>query len=141
VTPERSIAPDVGATSYPPYLRAFSEHGVSVVLNLRLERIRREGNRLVATFLDEYGGKRIEKSADQVIVEHGSKPADELYFELRPGSRNLGEVDYAALVTQRPQAVERNSEGDYQLYRIGDAVSSRNIHAAIYDALRLIRTM
>ncbi len=141
VTPERSVAPDVGATSFPPYLRAFSEHGVGVTLNLRLERIRREGNRLVATFFDEYGRKRIEKAADQVIVEHGSKPVDDLYFELKSGSRNHGEVDYAALIAQRPQAVERNPEGGYQLYRIGDAVSSRNIHAAVYDALRLVRTM
>ncbi len=141
VTPERSVAPDVGATSFPPYLRAFSEYGVGITLNLRLERIRRDGNRLVATFLDEYGRKRIEKTADQVIVEHGSKPVDDLYFELRPGSRNQGEVDYAALIAQRAQAVERNPEGGYRLYRIGDAVSSRNIHAAVYDALRLVRTM
>ena len=26
----------------------------------------------------------------------------------------------------------------FNLFRIGDAVSSRNIHAAIYDALRLV---
>ena len=100
VTPERSLAPDVGATSFPPYLRAFSEHGVTITLNLRLERIRREGNRR-GDFPDEYGAKRIETTADRVIVEHGSKPADELYFELKPGSRNLGEVDYPALIEQR----------------------------------------
>ena len=27
--------------------------------------------------------------------------------------------------------------GTYQLFRVGDAVASRNIHAAIYDSLRL----
>jgi 2,4-dienoyl-CoA reductase-like NADH-dependent reductase (Old Yellow Enzyme family) len=141
VTPERSLAPDVGATSFPPYLRAFSEHDVAITLNLRLERIRREGNRLVATFLDEYGAKRVERETDQVIVDHGAKPADELYFALRPGSRNLGEVDYDALIAGRPQSVATNPAGAYQLFRIGDAVSSRNIHAAIYDALRLVRVM
>src|SRR5690606_17145236 len=36
VTPERTLAPDVGGTSYPPYLRAFSKHGVRTTLNLRL---------------------------------------------------------------------------------------------------------
>jgi N-methyl-L-proline demethylase len=141
VTPERSLAPDVGATSFPPYLRAFSEFGVSIALNLRLERIRREGNRLVATFLDEYGAKRVEKTADQVIVDHGSKPADELYFELRPASRNLGEIDYGAMVAVRPQTRVRNPQGAFQLFRIGDAVASRNIHAAVYDALRLVRVV
>ena len=39
----------------------------------------------------------------------------------------------------RPQEVATNPEGTYQLFRIGDAVSSRNIHAAIYDALRLCK--
>ena len=54
-----------------------------------------------------------------------------------PGSRNLGEVDHDALVAGRPQTVATNPAGSYQLFRIGDAISSRNIHAAIYDALRL----
>ena len=35
------------------------------------------------------------------------------------------------------QTVVRNADGGYQLFRIGDAVASRNIHAAIYDAFRL----
>jgi hypothetical protein len=30
-----------------------------------------------------------------------------------------------------------NDAGTYQLFRIGDAVASRNIHAAMYDARRI----
>ena len=70
------------------------------------------------------------------MVPDGALPADELYFELRPGSRNLGEVDHAALIASRSQACDRNPRGAYQLFRIGDAVASRNIHAAVYDGLR-----
>jgi len=33
----------------------------------------------------------------------------------------------------RPQQVVRDPDGSYQLFRIGDAVAGRNIHAAIYD--------
>jgi hypothetical protein len=33
--------------------------------------------------------------------------------------------------------VQRNPDGAYQLFRVGDAVASRNIHAAVYDAYRL----
>jgi hypothetical protein len=33
----------------------------------------------------------------------------------------------------------RNPDGAFRLYRIGDAVASRNVHAAIYDALRLCK--
>lgn len=139
VTPERMLAPDVGGTSYPAYFRAFSDHGVQVTINLRLESVRRDGNRLVASFLDEYGHRRVEKRADQVVVEHGTLPLDELYFALKPLSSNLGAVDYEAMIAGRPQAVRRNPEGRFVLWRIGDAVSSRNIHAAVYDALRLLK--
>ena len=52
MTPERMLGPDVGSTSFPPYLRAFSQFDVGVTLNLRLESLRRDGNRLVATSRD-----------------------------------------------------------------------------------------
>ena len=37
----------------------------------------------------------------------------------------------------RPQEIASNPAGSYQLFRVGDAVAARNIHAAIYDSLRL----
>ena len=139
VTPERMVAPDVGGTSFPPYFRAFSRANATVTLNLRLESIARRGNRVVGSFFDEYGRKHVEKEADMIVVEHGAIPADDLYFELKPGSVNLGEVDYGALLAGRPQTVVSNPDGGYRLFRIGDAVASRNIHAAVYDAIRLMK--
>ncbi|HYB10483.1 MAG TPA: NADH:flavin oxidoreductase [Alphaproteobacteria bacterium] len=138
-TPERILAPEVGGTNHPAYLKAFSEHGVVISLNLRLERISRDGNRLVATLFNEYDKSRHDRHVDQVVVEHGTLPLEDLYFELKPSSKNLGEVDYDAWVANRPQHVARNRDGHYELYRIGDAVSSRNIHAAIFDGLRLAK--
>ena len=61
--------------------------------------------------------------------------ADELYLDLKAASRNHGEIDLDALLTGRPQALIHNPDGAYQLFRVGDAVTSRNIHAAIYDSL------
>jgi hypothetical protein len=139
VTPERVLAPDVGGTSFPPYFRAFSRADAKVSLNLRLESIARRGNRVVGVFHDEYGQRRVEKEADMIVVEHGAVPVDDLYFELKAGSVNLGEVDYAALLAGRPQTLVNNPRGGYCLFRIGDAVASRNIHAAIYDAIRLMK--
>ena len=138
-TPERILAPEVGGTNYPAYFKAFAAHDVAITLNHRLERIRREGNRLVAVFLNEYDKSHRERRVDQIVVEHGTLPLDELYFALKPGSRNLGEIDHDALIANRPQALVRNPAGTYALYRIGDAVASRNIHAAVYDALRLAK--
>lgn len=141
VTPERTLAPDIGGTSFPPYFRALSRAGASVTLNLRLERIERRGNALAAIFHDPYGDSRTEKLADQVVVDHGTLPNDELYFSLKPLSSNLGAIDHTALLAGQPQALATNPEGRFQLFRIGDAVSSRNIHAAIYDALRLLKDL
>ena len=42
---------------------------------------------------------------------------------------------------EEPQQIINNPEGTYQLFRVGDAVASRNIHAAIYDSLRLCMVM
>jgi 2,4-dienoyl-CoA reductase-like NADH-dependent reductase (Old Yellow Enzyme family) len=141
VTPERTLAPDVGGTNYPPYFRAFSAAGARITLNLRLESLARDGNQLVARFRDGYGGGIVEKRAAQVVVEHGTLPLDELYFELKAQSRNLGAVDYRALIANAPQTLAPNPDGSFQLFRIGDAVASRNIHAAVYDALRLTHVM
>ena len=141
VTPERTLAPDVGGTSYPAYLKALNGAGAGIALNLRLERLVRRGNRIVAQFADDYARRRIEKEADQVVVEHGTVPLDELYFALKPGSANLGEVDHAELLANRPQTTLRNPDGRYRLFRIGDAVASRNIHAAVFDAMRLMKDL
>jgi hypothetical protein len=54
-------------------------------------------------------------------------------------SRNLGAVDHGALLAGRPQSLTGNPDGLFQLFRIGDAVAHRNIHAAVYDALRLLK--
>jgi len=140
-TPERSLAPDVGGTNYPAYFRTLSERNVAISLNLRLERVARSGNRLNATLFNEYDKSRRERLVDQVVVEHGTLPLDELYFALKSTSRNLGEIDHSALIANRPQDLVRNPDGGYALYRIGDAVASRNIHAAVYDALRLAKDL
>ncbi len=138
-TPERAVGPDVGGLNYPAFLKAFDVHGIKTTLNVMLEKVTREGNTLVATLYNEYSKKRHERRVDQVVVEAGTLPLDELYFALKPQSKNLGEVDQAAFMAHRPQTLVRAPENTFQLFRIGDAVASRNIHAAIYDALRFAK--
>lgn len=140
VTPERMVGPDVGGMNYPAYVKAFGECGVKVTLFERLTAVRRQGNKLAATLYNQFTKATSERVVDQVVVEHGTVPADDLYFALKPLSRNLGEVDYAAFVDVRPQTLVNNPDGRFQLFRIGDAVEARNVHAAIYDGLRLCVT-
>ena len=75
-----------------------------------------------------------------MIVNNGTVPLDELYFELKPRSSNRGAVDYGRLIEGGAQPQEAGS-GAFQLFRIGDAVAARNTHAAIYDALRLVKDL
>jgi len=136
VSPERYFAPEMGGMNHALYARAFNRLGVRVTINARLLSVRRDGNELVAVVGSDFGARTEERRVDQVVVEHGTLPVDELYSALLPASNNLGEVDYEALVAGRPQSVVRNGEGKFRLLRLGDAIHSRNIHAAIYDGLR-----
>lgn len=139
VTPDRAFAPEVMGMNLVPYMRALQKLDATFTVTYRLESVRRDGTELVATFGSDYGGVHKEKRYDQVVVNHGTVPMDELYFELRPLSTNGGEVNYEQLLEGKPQTVERNPGGRFKLFRIGDAVSSRNTHAAIYDALRIMK--
>ena len=38
-----------------------------------------------------------------------------------------------------PQALATNPDGRFQLFRVGDALAGRNVHAAVYDGLRIAR--
>ncbi len=141
VSPERFFAPEMGGLNHVAYAQAFQRHGVTITINRRLVGIRRDGNRLAAIIGSDYGDWTEERLVDQVVVEHGTLPLDDLYFALKDYSVNRGAVDYPALIAGRPQELRANPDGGFALYRIGDAVSSRNVHAAIYDALRLCKDL
>ena len=140
VTPERFFAPEVGGLNHVPYARCFQQHHTRITINRRLTRVARTGNRLLASIGSDYGEYSEDREVDQVVVEHGITPLDDLYFSLKPLASNSGAVDYGALINGDEQNLTRNSDGTFQLFRIGDAVAGRNIHAAIYDALRLLST-
>lgn len=139
MTPDRSFAPEVMAMNLVPYMRSLQKLDVTFTVTYRLDAVEKDGNQLVAHVGSDYGGVSQKRTVDQVVVNHGTIPLDDLYFELKPKSSNLGAVDYEELIAGKPQSVMRNPEGRFRLYRIGDAVSSRNTHAAIYDALRLMK--
>ena len=141
VTPERMLAPEIGGLNHAAYARIFHRRGVRVTMNTRLLAVHRAGNALVATLGSDYGNRTEERRVDQVVVEHGTLPSDELYFALQPSSRNGGEVDHARLLGGGAQTLVRHEAGRFQLFRIGDAVASRNIHAAMFDALRLAKDL
>ena len=138
MTSDRSFAPEVMAMNLVPYMRALQDRDTTFTVTHRLTGVARDGNQLKATIGSEY--MKLAKTAhfDQIVVNHGTQPLADLYFALKPQSENLGAVDYDALIDGRPQPQGDGPKG-FRLYRIGDAVEARNTHAAIYDALRLMK--
>ena len=139
MTPDRTFSPDVMGMNLVPYMRALQDKDVTFTVTRRLLDVTRAGNKLTATIGTDYSDHTYTQDYDQVVVNYGTLPLDDLYFDLKDLSTNRGEVDYDALIAGEPQTLNRNPSGQFQLFRIGDAVSARNTHAAIYDALRLMK--
>jgi len=137
MTPDRSFAPEVMAMTLVPYMRALQKLDVTFTVTFRLEEVTRDGGELLAIVGSDYGGVRKERRVDQVVINHGTLPNDEIYFALKPRSSNAGAVDYSRLIA----GVAQPQGAAFQLFRIGDAVSARNTHAAVYDALRLVKDL
>ena len=139
MTPDRTFAPDVMAMNLVPYMRSLQDKSATFTVTRRLLDVSRNGNNFIAKIGTDYSDLVEDKEVDQVVVNYGTQPLAELYFDLKPLSSNAGAVDHEALIGGQPQSVTRNEDGAFQLFRIGDAVSARNTHAAIYDALRLMK--
>ncbi|MCP4932714.1 MAG: N-methylproline demethylase, partial [bacterium] len=102
-----------------------------------------ENNALTVTLQNELTGKNTGIRTSQVIYDYGTIPAADIYFELRQQSRNQGITDLNAWVNAQAQPFRQTPDkapGSFELHRIGDAVSSRDIHAAVTDALRLCQS-
>lgn len=138
VTPDRHAGNDVTGMVYPDYLRALYGSGVTLTPDHELRSVERVGGgKFTATLVNAYTDEPVERVVDQIVVEHGTVPVDDLYVDLVSQSRNNGQVDLAAFVGGKPQETLTNPDGAFQLFRIGDAVAHRNLHAAMYDARRL----
>ncbi|MBO0664230.1 NADH:flavin oxidoreductase [Jiella sp. MQZ9-1] len=149
VTHDRMIGEEIGPTNQPVHLRELYKLGVLMTPNAELIEIYPEGNRLIAALRNTMTDAEEERVVDSVVVDYGTQPVDGLHFKLKDKAKNKGLTDLKALIDGRPQPFETNGAaprgegraGGYTLYRIGDAVAGRNIHAAIYDALRLCKDL
>ena len=139
MTPDRTVSPEIMAMNLVPYMRALQNKDVTFTVARRLLNLSQNGNKLKAEIGTDYSSLKTFLEYDQVILNYGTLPVDELYFQLKPFSQNEGAVDYEALILGKSQKLNKNIDGKFQLFRIGDAVSARNTHAAIYDALRFMK--
>ncbi|MEP3048909.1 MAG: NADH:flavin oxidoreductase [Roseibium sp.] len=138
MTADRTFSAEVMAMNLVPYMRSLQKMASTFTVSYQLDAVQRDGNQLAATIGSEYGSIAKTQHNDQIVVNRGILPLDDLYYDLKPSSRNHGAVSYENLLKLDgalfPNA---NPDGAFDLYRIGDSVSCRNIHAAIYDAMRI----
>jgi dimethylglycine catabolism A len=128
-------------TNLGAHMAEVYKSGTTVTPDTRLDEVRREGNRLKAVLTNTYSDARSERAVDMVVGDCGTVPNSDLYDELKPLSRNLGETDLKALAAAKPQPIDCNPDGKFFLHRIGDAWAARNIHAAMLDAMRLCKDL
>ena len=142
VTPERSIAQDVGGMVAAQYFASLNEAGVKFTLLRHVRSISKlpDGKLSVRLGIDSSDWTE-ERIVDAVVVEAGTDAMSEVYDDLVAHSSNEGGYDIADFLERRPQTMVRNPNGLFQLFRIGDAVASRNVHAAMLDANRLCQAI
>ncbi|KAA3452114.1 N-methylproline demethylase [Mesorhizobium sp. SARCC-RB16n] len=126
-------------TPYPDrvsFRKLASELGIRVVSDVRLVKAVGQGNGIAARFRHELTGAETEMMAAQLIVERGTAPMEDTYLELRARSSNNGVTDIALMMGTKTKGGP-HAAGSFILHRIGDAVASRDIYSAIYEAYRL----
>jgi 2,4-dienoyl-CoA reductase-like NADH-dependent reductase (Old Yellow Enzyme family)/thioredoxin reductase len=140
VTPERTMATDVGGMVASAYFKSLSALGVRFTVLRELNRIEKNSDGTFTAYLSmEDETWEESRVVTAVVAETGTTSISDVYDELVSLSSNGGEVLIEALINGRPQTSVRNPDGKFQLFRIGDAISSRGIHSAILDAARISR--
>ena len=140
-TPDRLVGYDIGAQNLPVFMRALLALGARFITDVYLiEAIKTDGH-LIARYRNRYTRADAELHIDTIVLDQGVVADSSLFDSLSPGSGNLGDYDLNALAAGKAQSDRSNPDGTYQLFRIGDALMCRNIHAAILDARRLCRLL
>ena len=138
-TQDRVLGRNLGGSSYPIYLGALADAGVRILTDRRLDAIERNGNSLRVRLVHEYGEAIDDLCVERVVAELGTEPVDDLFHALKAVSSNRGVTDVDALKAGRAQPGLLAPPAGVLLYRIGDAVASRDVHAAMLDALRVLK--
>ena len=141
VTPDRATALELGPTNSATILKTLAEKNVEFTCFQEIAAVTAVGNRKEVHLRHVLSGKQSAHLVDHVVTEDGCRPSEDLFFALKANAKNLGQLDQSALVVGGNPWSNSNPSGHYCLARIGDAVASRNLHAALYDALRVCKDL
>lgn len=133
-TIDANTATEMGYADRIVFHKRLAAQGVEALAYLKLSGVHKDGNRLVATLTHELTAQTQDIITDQVVLEAGTDPLAEVFFELREGSANKGVTDVDAMANWSPQP---DTHQGYTLHLLGNALTSRSIHAALLEAYRL----
>ena len=137
VTPDRAPLWELGPVTASVALRELYRRSVTFLPDHEVAGAAQEGAKTVVQLRNVLTGDLTHRDTDHLVIDQGLLPMDELFEELRPLSLNDGVTDPNALAENRAQPAAGDADGEFHLYRVGDAIANRGLHAAIYDALRL----
>ena len=141
VTPDRTIAHDLGPTNSAVFLKSLAGLGVGFSCFEEIGKIERDGNRKAVTLRHVLTGESRVRTVDHCVVERGLTPNDGLFFALKAKSMNKGQIDHQGLVDGGRAFGDVQFGDGFVLARIGDAIAGRNIHAAVLDAVRICKDL
>lgn len=141
VTPDRATALELGPTNSATILKTLAEKNVAFTCFQEIVAVAAVGNRKEVHLRHVLSGEQSVHLVDHIVTEDGCRPSEDIFFALKTNAKNLGQLDQSALVVGGNPWINNNPSGQYWLARIGDAVASRNIHAALYDALRVCKDL
>jgi len=147
ISPSVLVYDETGGQSWPTvaeFAANLYAAGVTISTDQRLISVERNGNKLSATIRNEYSAQVSTHTFDQVIIEAGTVPDVDHLDDLAPLAVNHGQADIQSLIeaTQQPGLIDESpASGKFALFRIGDCVSARGIHAGMLDANRICQNL
>ncbi len=115
--------------------KRFAEDQFDFKADHSLISVERAGNMLLAKLKCDLTGRMRDVKANDIVVEAGVSPAADVFDTLRKKSSNQGKIDLNKFAKLAPQPTLDTS--GFSLFRIGDAAGSRDVPAAMFDAVRL----
>ena len=89
---ERSISASVMGMNLTPFLETLQPLGVIFTPAQFLAAVQRDGNQLRCAVTSDYAHNLPDRQADQVVINHGTQPLDDLYWAKTIPYAHLGLV-------------------------------------------------
>ncbi len=139
ITPDTEPLTELGPTTQSVALRALYQQTVIFKPNLEITQIIPSRDQYEARLRNTLSGDTHIETVSTVVVQNASEAMNDLYHELLPQSGNEGDIKQSALIQASTVLPNHKPTGQFNLLYIGDAVASRNLHAALLEANRIVQ--